>query len=570
MQYRFPIVLMMLATLLGACGGGSSGSDNSGDNAGDTDGDQNETPSIPVADDAPVMPPLFAITLSQGSDDGLSVDEVNYIAGKADTYRPAAARTGELVAIAYSGESVIEAVPVSFPSSYVSEQFVGNTMEMALVESGTLESATARIFIDATTEPDRIDIVDASQSVLASITDFPSGADSAALRKQPFSDYPWIDLLDETDTHPIITELSASGLWTLSDENIAKLKNALDAMPRRLVSAIDTLGVALLSRPGITYGGHVFLDLDALDFEPGRLLLLLTHEAGHAYHNVSASVAGSSFAEWEAQWPASIISAVRDTHDNLGLDKDVLAFWASLQQSAVNAGISSNYRGADAPALSGTSMLNGFVTDYASERLTDDFADTVVIANFRAIQQLAPAFSSETCSSYQLGLDLGRLRSLAYIKLRLVQQMGLAEDEDVEWCLGDSAPTQTPGIQLGDALFFGQELNAGYTGQDRQQFNVVGQDAEGRGLAIELATEGQAPVGVYPLDLTWWGAWDGSNTLVIASPVDIEARSASSGVVVITHASSEDRVDGFVFDLHLRSALGPASSFDFVPFRIPF
>lgn len=61
-----------------------------------------------------------------------------------------------------------------------------------------------------------------------------------------------------------------------------------------------------------------------------------------------------------------------------------------------------------------------------------------------------------------------------------------------------------------------------------------------------------------------------SETPVIASPNDFEARTASSGVVVVTHASSDDRVDGFVFDLHLRSALGAASSFDFVPFRIPF
>ena len=367
------------------------------------------------------MPPLYSIALTRDSDGNVDVTALNRIDGQADTYRPMAPATGDLVAMAYAGDTVIDAVPVAFPSSYVSENFVGDTMDMALVESGTLDSATARIFMDATTVPDRIDIVDSSEAVLASITDFPQSDPFESRRKRPFNDYPWIELLEETDTHPIITELSASGLWTLSDDNIASLKNALDAMPRRLVSAIDTLGVGLLERAGMTYGGHVFLDLDALDFEPGRLLLLLTHEAGHAYHNVSASVAGGSFSEWESQWPASITSAVRDTHEKMGLDKDVLTFWSSLHQSAVSAGIASNYRGAGAPALSGPAMLNGFVTSYASERLLDDFADTVVIANFRTIQQLSPAFSSSTCSSYQLGLDLERLTSLAYIKLRLVQ-----------------------------------------------------------------------------------------------------------------------------------------------------
>ena len=86
---------------------------------------------------------------------------------------------------------------------------------------------------------------------------------------------------------------------------------------------------------------------------------------------------------------------------------------------------------------------------------------------------------------------------------------------------------------------------------------------------IEQTTDGQLPIGVYPLDTTWWGAWDGDNSLIIASPVDIEARTALSGTVVITHAKSGDRVDGFVLDLALASAFGLASEFSHVPFRKP-
>ncbi|MEE9321980.1 MAG: hypothetical protein V3U76_16155 [Granulosicoccus sp.] len=502
------------------------------------------------------------------SDGSIKVDDVSYLHEQEGVYRPLARKTGEFVALAYSGGDIVDAVPISFMVKNAEEQ-----IELGLPELSAVDIINVQL--NATGAIDRIDVVDNQMIVKASLVDFPTENRSRArFGQRLLTRYPWIDILGAQDRNSLIDAAAPSGLMTLNSDELSSLEALLDKMPRRLVSAIDTFGVGSLSAPGLANAGHVFIDTAMFgNSERGRLYWVLVHEAAHAYHNLSGYGSGAEFSEWASEWPAHVVAAVRQTHSQFGFERDVLTFWQRLHEAAVDENLAPAYTNSDTPLSLTDPYREGFVTEYSSKNLTEDFADTVAIANFEQVQKLSPQLSANTCSSYQLNglanIPINQFTALAYAKLRLVQAMGLAEIESVDWCVGNVTPIYEDGIKLGEAIHFDRELNAGYTGSDKAQFNIVGQDAENRGLAIELQTDGRHPVGIYTLDLTWWGSWDGSNTLVIASPDDFEARSASSGVVVITLADSTDKVEGFVLNLHLFSALGPASSFSFVPFRIP-
>lgn len=519
--------------------------------------------------DLPDMPPLYILDLTRAQDGTVSVKQVDYISGLADTYRPIGSLSGDYLALGFTGDVLVDAVPVHFPENYLAESFDEN-LEYLDSSSGSLDNVFTRVSVDATQALDRIDIVDRSMNTVASVDNLPAAVDLTGRSTRPFSNYPWIDLMDESDLEQWQNQQNdVFSVVGLNTSELAQVEQVLDLMPRRLVSAIDSLGFGTLSTSGLTMGGYVLIDQKLLNLRPGYLFHILAHEAGHAYHNASADVGGeTNYPEWLGSWPAQTRQQIALTHKQFGFDRDLLTFWAKLQSEAVSSGTASAYTN-DRSASLPDAHRQGFVTAYAGSNIYDDIADTVAIANMNLTRSLSPELSSIACTYYQGTPELSREDALAYLKIRVVEALGLAESAEVDWCLGDASPTLVPGIQLGDALLFDRELKAGYTSAAKTGFNVIGQDAAGRGLAIELTTDGKPPLGVYPLDTTWWGSWDGSNTLVIASPVDIEARTGWSGTVVITYAKSGDRVDGFVLDLALASALGPASEFPYVPFRIP-
>ena len=553
--------LAVVCHLAAGCGGGS-------DNATAAN-DDDVIPVSQIEAPVPTMPPLYALTLSRADGGALLLELDGVWPSAQGVVRPLSRMTGEYIALAYAGDTIVDAVPVSLsvptPHDFASD----GTLESLVLDS-------VQIQIDATDSPTRIDIVDSSLSVLASVDSLPTvtrATHSRIAGDALFPQYPWIDVLSADDTSPVHDAGAPNGVITLQPDELQLVGSMLDRMPARLVGAIDTLAFSDIEAPGLAWGGHVIIDTDSLrNPRPGRLYWVLVHEAGHAYHNASGLVGGRDFGSWSVDWPNSILMAVRETHRKLGIDRDVLSFWSELHESAVDANLATQYQGEGATAID-SPYYSGFVTGYASSILPEDFADTVAIANFKTVKEFSPGLTAQTCTHFQTKgaakSEITQFDALAYAKVRLVESMDLADEDSVNDCLGDAAPTYEDGIFLGDAIHFDRGFKAGYTGADRQQFNIIGQDVENRGMAIELATEGQHPIGVYPLDTTWWGSWDGDNTLVIASPSALEARTAWSGVVVISYASSSERVDGFVFDLRLANAFGPISRFDFVPFRIP-
>lgn len=559
-RYLAPLAILCLSISLSGCGG-SGGSGTSAESSDDR---------LDIREpDVPIMPPLYALTLSRADDTSLSLTVDAVWRSITGAVRPLSSMTGDYLVLAYDGDTIVDAVPVGFT--------VATPHDFDGAGAGeTLQLDEVQVQIDASTPLTRIDVIDQTASVLASVDTLPAvdtTPDRRSVGSALFSNYPWIDVLSAGDTSPVHDVGAPNGVMSLSDEELELIESLLDRMPPRLVSAIDTLAFSDIGSAGHAWGGHVIIDTDTLDNpERGRLYWTLVHEAGHAYHNASGYVGGRDFGSWSVQWPPAALAAIRETHRKLGIDRDVLALWADLHASAVDANLAEDYRGERAPPVA-SPYYSGFVSGYGSSALQEDFADAVALANFLVVKELSPMLSAVTCTHFQVKgaarSPISEFDALAYAKLRLVEAMELAEPASIDDCLGDAAPTYDEGIFLGEALHFDRAFNAGYTGADRAQFNITAQDAEGRGLAMELATEGTHPIGVYPLDVTWWGAWEGNNSLVLASPTATEARTGWSGTVVISYASSGDRVDGFVLDLRLANAFGPVSQFDFVPFRIP-
>lgn len=542
----------------------------------------------------PVMPPLLSVELSRDVNGSIFIDTIERVPSVVGAHRPWSAIEGDLAAVAYQGDQVVDAALVSFTSEFSTmhgddeEDQSGSRQPVAATQ---IDLSSVVVHIDASEMVDRVDIVDTALNVLASTSNIPAQAEpNSRIRTGIFPNQPWIRLLEPSYQLP--DGISSENLKAATFEDIEVLRRALDTMPIRLQQSVHTVG--FLTRPdklepGYTTGGTVFLRPST----PYKMTGTFVHEAGHAYAKLSQKLSGSldidtgSFQGYDA-WPVSIRTTLQTAHDEMGfgLFENVVTYWAELHARAEKQGLAKPY---------GTALLNldayrnGFVTSRARDKLEEDFADTIRVANIQTMStagngsDTAGDYKADACRAYNNLTKLEKETALAYVKLQLVRVLGLAEPDSVDWCVGDVAPTTTPGVDFPTGISsrpetpardytFNQSMSAGYTDEDREEFIIVAQDSANRGIGIELNTDGGRPEGAFVLDGSWWGNFYPDNDLYIAplaAGIEGQARTTERGIVVITYASSGDRVDGFVFDLVLLDALGGTYQYDFVPFRIP-
>jgi len=598
----FSIGLIIGTTLLFGCDSG--GSNTTGDSttpdaitpseiasSSDTNTESTATPESNT-DSVPVMPPLLELEISRDQNGNINIDNVESIPSVIGAYRPWSTLEGNLAAVAYQNDRVVDATLISFTAELsVAINESSEVVNASSIQDGAeIELSNVIVHIDATQAIDRIDVVNPQGVVLASHDNtLTSNLRNVMNRNKPFSNQPWIRLLSLSDTKNLPAYLANESIDFMSTQEIATIQKALNDMPLRLKQSISSIGI--LEEPGVDFFGYAFDATIYLKREQTsplyRMTGTLTHEAGHTYGELSVELA--NFISDVSQWPEPIRIALVKTHEDLGLDAfdSVIDLWAELHENAVENDLASEY------GTPGVTDLNayekGFTTGYSSETVKEDFADTVRVANIYAMSDSTALIRGDAkahiCREFQSAAILEKEMALAYIKLQLVVAMELADPTSVSDCVGQMAPTTTPGIdfpvgtstrQDTPALdyTFNKEMNAGYTSESRDKFIIVAQDSSDHGIGIEIDTDGGVPEGVHSLEDTWWN-WKNlyyENALYVAPFGEREeghARTAAQGVVVITFAQSGARVDGFIMNLVLKDSLGGSYTYKFVPFRIP-
>ena len=522
----------------------------------------------------PTMPPLYRMRVTR-SGSAFTLEAVEYLPSMNGAHRPLVAVGGEHLLVARSGTVVVDVVPVQVPTSYVAEGFDEDFTATGGEEIATTDGFTD-VFVDASEAFDTVELVAEDGTVVASLDamDLTSPGGGDAQISQPFPAAPWVELLGSRDFTRLPSGMVAGAVVDLPPLSDAQryLAEALELMTPRLRSSVTAVGIAPLNPGvvGIAYGGVLILSDTLLDRDRPHIHVakVFAHEAAHTFTAASAFVDFTRYPEWRAPWPNELISSLEETHREFGFERDVRTFWATLHETAVQADKAVPYLGADWSGFS-EYLENGFVNDYAGSSVSEDIANTVEVASLPSSTRMSPTLSSDVCNAFVAGEELDSRYVLLYIKLRLVEQLGLVHPADLEFCLKSIVPTEEPGLRV-EGNPFDRELNAGYTSAEATEFVIVAQDADERGIAIELTTRQRRPLGLYALDNTWWGSWDPGNSLVLASSVASQARTAARGLVVITYADSDERVDGLIFDLALQNAFGTVTSYwDYIPFRIP-
>lgn len=577
MQRCTPTIIALAATLVLGCGGGED--DSRGRDGGMTasDGASAGDAAAPPGDGAvepaveAVMPPLYRLRVLAG-EEGPTIEEITYVGPRDGSHRPLVPLMGQHLLVARAGGAVVDVVPVLLPESYVGEAFGEDFAVSAGTETAAVGGSTVT-YVDASVELESIELVAQDGTIIETVAaaDLPP---TTAVTRTPFPEAPWVELIGGRDFTRLPSGMVDGAILDVADGSaeLAILGEALALLPPRLASAVTAVGIAPLDGlNGIAYGGLIILDDELFAGERPHIhaAVYLSHEAAHAFHNASKSLDGATYPEWRAAWDAGYVSQLEELHREFGFERDVGSFWQNVQRSAVTVGLSVPYQGDAYPMLTDY-LMNGFVSDYASKNGAEDLAETVQQANLPSTTRMSPALSVGACAQYAAGDEIPKRAALVYVKYMLVHQLGLVSETDRDWCLEGAVPATSDGIHF-EGNTFDRELSAGYTSEEATHFVIVGKDGSDRGLAVELTTRERRPTGFYALDDTWWHSWDGDNSAVLAADAAGDARTAARGLVVITYASSDDRVEGMMMDLAFQNAFGTVTSeWDYVPFRISF
>lgn len=161
-------------------------------------------------------------------------------------------------------------------------------------------------------------------------------------------------------------------------------------------------------------------------------------------------------------------------------------------------------------------------------------------------------------------------RALPYIKIKLLEGLGLVDAAQVERCVGQPALEGPPGIHFGDAANLGQNIKGGVVDLDEGHFlGVLASAAPYQMLVRVLASERQ-PRGVFRLDdIGLFGINAATNAVLLGHDTDpLRARTSARGLVLVTEYSPQ-RLAGSIFFLMLRNAAGLVTdSFPFGTFRV--
>jgi hypothetical protein len=350
------------------------------------------------------------------------------------------------------------------------------------------------------------------------------------------------------------------------------IQDALNRMSKAALGAVRTVAVAdFKSRKGVglTYGSTVVLN-SLIDTDVGEMTRTTVHESTHAFQFLVNSPLGLYLLNRRA-WPADVQAAAQKTIENFSLQSGITAAWEALQQDAIEAGLGGAYLGDDWQSLGQSDDGDlkaaplGFATAYGANTADDDQAEYVarlVIPEYGR----SPACDRVKSGGTPFPVD----RALPYIKIKLLEGLGLLSAAQVNACVGQAALEGPPGIHLGDALSLTQDIKGGFVDLDEGHFLGVLASAPPYQMLIRVRATEQQPRGLFRLDdIGYSGINAATNAVLLGHDSEpLRARTSARGLVLVTEYGPE-RLAGAVFFVMLRNAAGLVTdAFPFGTFRV--
>ncbi len=520
-------------------------------------------------DDAPAGPITFMRFDLFGSHASASLTRSS-IATIAPEQVPVPALAGELMAVAYDGDTVLEAVPVAFPTTATKEgkDAAGEPFE----EDLALDEATATVWLHAASRVDRVVVMDVAGNTLVEIEDdaLPKaqaasmrgglGQAEAALVEDGIAlDFPGIQFLSpgEEALLPKVlqNEIEAVVLLDLSmDEPLTEALNAIAPKARGAMSTVAVVKMKEtndgLTTLGIASGQAFILNADIFQ-ETGEVTRTVVHENAHNYTYVlNAAVANGS--ELSA-WPSDVQEAAKKTIEGFRLAGGITQVMGDLQSTAVSLGLGLDYQGANWTKLSDSAANDGgFATHYGSKKANED------IAEYTQRVQAPDAAMTALCAAIRDAKSpFPEALVLPYAKMKLLSSLGFIEPNRLEACIGDPPVEGSAGIHLGDVIDFEDNLQAGWLDQDGGHFlAVLGEGPNTYGFLLRVLAEDEQPLGLHRLDSISLGNIHSPNNAVYLKNDNPDKARASGGGLVLVTAANAARIEGAMFFLSLQNGLG--------------
>lgn len=484
--------------------------------------------------------------------------------------RPVPHLAGELVAIAWDGDVLREAVPVAFPTSatFEGQDAAGEpfTTDVALDE------ATATVFLHDDPRIDRIEVTDVAGNVLVSLEDdaiprTPDAQTQGAVGEAQLAlvedgialQFPGISFLSpgEESRLPKALQDAIEEIVLLDLTMDEPLAEALSAIAPKARGAMSTVAIVKMpkSDDGLTTlgiaSGQAFVINESVFAEASEVKRTVVHENAHNYtYLVNAAANASSKLE---AWPADVQTAVKKTLDGFRLAGGISDVVASLQSTAKGLGLGLDYQGKAWTALDDAAAnAGGFATKYGSVSPNED------IAELTQRVQAPDAAPTPLCASLRdAPTPFPDELVLPYAKLSLLTALGFVTEEARDACMGTPKLGGEEGIFLGDTIDFTNALQAGWLDQDGGHFlAVLGEGPNTYGLLLRVLAPEEQPLGLHRLDSISLGNLHDPNNAVYLKNDDPDKARASGGGLVLVTAANATRVEGAIFFLSLQNGFG--------------
>lgn len=484
--------------------------------------------------------------------------------------RPVPHLAGELVALAWDGELLREAVPVGFPTSALFEG--EDATGLPFSNDVPLDEATATVFLRDDPRVDRVEVVDVAGNVLVALEGdalprSPASATEGLVAEAELAlvedgialEFPGIQFLSpgEEEQLPKALRDAIEEIVLLDLGMDEPLAEALRAIAPKARGAMSTVAVVKMpkSADGLTTlgiaSGQAFV-INAAQFdEPGQVERIVVHENAHNYTylvNAAASAASDL-----GEWPETVQSAVKDTLAGFRLAGGISDVVASLQSTAVGMDLGLAYQGGAWTTLSDAAATEGgFATPYGSRNERED------IAELTQRVQAPDTFGTPLCAALAgAGTPFPDALVLPYAKLRLLTSLGFITEQALEDCMGTPALGGEEGIHLADTIHFTDALQAGWLDQDGGHFlAVLGEGPNSYGLLLRVLAEEEQPLGLHRLDSISLGNLHEPNNAVYLKHDDPDKARASGGGLVLVTAANATKVEGAIFFLSLQNGFG--------------
>jgi hypothetical protein len=484
--------------------------------------------------------------------------------------RPVPHLAGELVALAWDGDVLREAVPVAFPTSatFEGEDDAGQPFSNDV----PLDEATTTVFLREDPRVDRIEVTDVGGNVLVSLEGdaLPKSPDAAAQGHTAQAElalvedgialeFPGIQFLSpgEEELLPKALRESIEEIVLLDLSMDEPLAEALRAIAPKARGAMSTVAVVKMpkSADGLTTlgiaSGQAFV-INASQFDkPGEVERTVVHENAHNYtYLVNAAASASSDL---AKWPDAVQAEVKKTLSEFRLAGGISDVVASLQDTAVGMGLGLAYQGSAWTMLSeGAATDGGFATPYGSRNEREDIAELT-----QRVQAPATGGTPLCAALAGAGAPFPDGLVLPYAKLRLLTSLGFITEQALEDCMGTPALEGTEGIHLADTIHFTDSLQAGWLDQDGGHFlAVLGEGPNTYGLLLRVLAPEEQPLGLHRLDSISLGNLHDPNNAVYLKNDDPDKARASGGGLVLVTAANPDKIEGAIFFLSLQNGFG--------------